>query len=254
MHSVAIKAYEMINKPVFNTELLDDNTEDLFYSAFHDSRIFPRHEALGNKSKNTQRHSFSVGMIATIMSVEVGFDKDNSILMASNGLLHDITKADIIDGAIDRLGPLLPNEIPLIRQHPITGYDSLVSTNDFKAQDMLPMLMHHSLQEIPYPSPKNLQSILSVVGLSYESIDETVRASTTILAVADHLEARFPTPYSTHAYMKRDYSVNELISNIRSEFINAGHLRRLGDMAIFNKAIKVGEELCQQVHKDLQTI
>lgn len=89
------------------------------------------------KSPFTARHSSGVARWAVLIGRELGFDAEGLRDLRRAGLLHDIGKLTVSNRILDKPGPLSPDEIAVVRQHPrhtqqilarVAGFRGIVET------------------------------------------------------------------------------------------------------------------------------
>lgn len=118
-----------------NAKLLSD-MEELFLGT-----VKSLSTAIDAKSPWTAGHSERVTKYALDIAKEMGFDRDEMRSLELAGLLHDIGKIGTYDFLLDKPGKLEPDEIEMVRMHPVKGAAILESIKKFR--DIIPAIRHH---------------------------------------------------------------------------------------------------------------
>lgn len=126
------------------------------------------------KSPWTMGHSERVTQMALEIGREMGLDERALADLYRGGLLHDIGKLAIPGAILDKTGPLTPDEMRTMREHPLRGVRILEPIGQYAGA--LPVVAQHHewFDGRGYP-----------LGLAGEAIDLGAR----ILAVADVFDA-----------------------------------------------------------------
>ncbi len=98
-------------------------------------------EAVDAKDAYTRGHSERVGVYASKLARELGYQKDFIERVYIAGLLHDVGKIGIRDAVITKPDRLTPEEYEEIKQHPEIGA-KILEPVDFLA-DIAPCVRHH---------------------------------------------------------------------------------------------------------------
>lgn len=89
------------------------------------------------KSPYTARHSSGVARWAVLVGTELGLEAEGLRDLRRAGLLHDIGKLAVSNRILDKPGPLSPDEIAVVKQHPrhtqqilerVAGFRGIVET------------------------------------------------------------------------------------------------------------------------------
>lgn len=86
-------------------------------------------QCLRNFDDLTYTHSMSVALICSIFASWLNFSPEETSVLITSGLLHDIGKLKIPNKIITKPGKLTDEEFDLIRSHPRMGYEILQSKN-----------------------------------------------------------------------------------------------------------------------------
>lgn len=93
------------------------------------------------KDRSTSGHSARVAHLAHALALHAGFSDLVARRAYLCGLVHDIGKIGVRESVLLKPGPLTPDELDHIRQHPRAGYEIL---KDLPAlTDLLPGVLHH---------------------------------------------------------------------------------------------------------------
>ena len=85
--------------------------------------VFALANAIEAKDKYTQGHTERVTAYAVELGKQVGSSEDDLIALSQGGSLHDIGKIGIPDQILNKPGKLTPEELEVIRQHPVLGFN-----------------------------------------------------------------------------------------------------------------------------------
>jgi putative nucleotidyltransferase with HDIG domain len=99
-------------------------------------------ETIRQHHSQTYQHCLIVTGVAVTFSQHLRFSQADQRRMATAGLLHDIGKARIPITILEKPGPLGPDELAVMRQHPLLGLEALRSVPDLHSE-MLDMVAHH---------------------------------------------------------------------------------------------------------------
>lgn len=143
--------------------------------------------ALGAKEPYTQGHGARVAQYVSLLAERLGWNAEAVHRAEEAGFLHDIGKLVVSDAVLLKPGPLTEREWALMRTHPETSQEILLSMVDAKQAEAI---CHHHERYDGSGYPK---------GLAGEDIPLLARA----LSVADAYDAmsyhrpyRFALPYS----------------------------------------------------------
>jgi diguanylate cyclase (GGDEF)-like protein len=89
----------------------------------------------------TEGHSERVSRLAEKLALSSGWPADRAISLAQAALLHDVGKLGIDDDVLHKAGPLSPEELEQIRNHPDTGAELAVKALD--AEQLGWIRQHH---------------------------------------------------------------------------------------------------------------
>jgi putative nucleotidyltransferase with HDIG domain len=98
-------------------------------------------EAVDAKDAYTRGHSERVGVYASKITREMGFQKEFIERVYIAGLLHDVGKIGVRDSVITKPDRLTPEEYEEIKQHPTIGA-KILEPVDFLS-DVAPCVRHH---------------------------------------------------------------------------------------------------------------
>jgi putative nucleotidyltransferase with HDIG domain len=88
------------------------------------------------------QHSLSVAGFAAAFAEELGLGRRDRHRLAQAALLHDIGKAHTPAAILDKPGPLTPDEMRVMREHPAIGADLLALDGAYDAT-ILDVVRHH---------------------------------------------------------------------------------------------------------------
>jgi ribonuclease P protein subunit RPR2 len=155
-----------------------------------------RNQAMGHHALRVQRYAVELtdGLAPSLLddpSLEYGF------------LLHDIGKIGVPDSILDKQGPLSPEELLLMQQHPLIGADMLSDVPLLNGEGLRVVRSHHERWDgLGYPD-----------GLAGDEIPLGAR----IFALADALDAMTSQrPY--HRTLSWESAVDEVLRGSGSQF------------------------------------
>lgn len=141
----------------------------------HGERLISIFASLQAKDDYTYRHTFAVGMIATLIGTWLRMEHQELLQLTTAALLHDIGKMFIPQEILNKPGKLTEEEFDLIKSHTVLGYEMIKETVGLNYRQALVALQHHERMDgSGYP-----------FGTTSEKIDLFSR----IVAVADVFHA-----------------------------------------------------------------
>jgi putative two-component system response regulator len=93
------------------------------------------------KDLGTYGHSMRVSHMSGLIAEHLGLSPVEIEDVRAASLLHDIGKIGISDNILGKLGPLTPEEMAIMRQHPEKGAEILQPLKQFES--LLPTILHH---------------------------------------------------------------------------------------------------------------
>lgn len=158
--------------------------------------------AVDSKSHYLGGHSQRVMEYAVKAGIILSFTRDEIEILQYAGLLHDVGKFNIDNSILNKDGPLTPQELDIIRQHPVIG-EALMSSVPFLEKAREIVLYHHERYDGKgYPK-----------GLKGEEIPVGAR----ILAVANAFDI-MTIGCPSHPAMSIEDAVKELRENAGTQF------------------------------------
>ncbi|MBN1631599.1 MAG: diguanylate cyclase [Thermoleophilia bacterium] len=143
--------------------------------------------ALGAKEPYTQGHGARVAQYVSLLTEKLGWDAEAVHRAEEAGFLHDIGKLVVSDGVLLKPGPLTEREWALMRTHPETSREILLSMVDDEQAEAI--CHHHERYDgSGYPS-----------GLAGEAIPLLARALSVVDAydaMSYHRPYRWALPYA----------------------------------------------------------
>ncbi|CAA9333050.1 MAG: hypothetical protein AVDCRST_MAG68-2592 [uncultured Gemmatimonadetes bacterium] len=82
-------------------------------------------DAVEAKDPYTHGHCEMASRYARLVASRLGLSEHDQALVCYSALLHDVGKIGVSDGVLNKPGPLLPEEVELMRAHVRVGYDLL---------------------------------------------------------------------------------------------------------------------------------
>jgi putative nucleotidyltransferase with HDIG domain len=107
--------------------------------------------AMDVRHKETRDHSERVMRMTVALARHVGLEGDALRHVRFGALLHDIGKLALPDAILIKPGPLTPDEMTLMRTHPVLGRDLLMRTAFLRAAIDIPYAHHERWDGTGYP-------------------------------------------------------------------------------------------------------
>jgi putative nucleotidyltransferase with HDIG domain len=96
----------------------------------------------------TYTHSVNVCALATALAAHLGIhDRRQLQALGTGALLHDIGKTKIPEPVLNKVEPLTPDEIFVIKRHPKWGSDLAHQSNLIDEESYYPILQHHERED-----------------------------------------------------------------------------------------------------------
>jgi len=99
-------------------------------------------EVVRKHHSQTFQHCLIVTGVAVGFGKHLGFSRADKQRLAAAGILHDVGKARIPLGILEKPGPLDDAELSVMRQHPLLGLEVL-QTSPGLQPEMIDMVVHH---------------------------------------------------------------------------------------------------------------
>jgi HD-GYP domain-containing protein (c-di-GMP phosphodiesterase class II) len=182
----AVEAFEnLVSKPYFWFDITNTYIEELIRKVMAPFKVYINstllvqyaniaHRIIDFRSKFTATHSIGVAASASALASKLGFDNDDSKLMHSAGLMHDLGKLCIPESILEKSGPLNQYEYSLMKAHTYHTFRILDSIPGLGKVRNWAAFHHERLDGSGYP-----------FGLDNKSLDLGSR----ILAVSDMFTA-----------------------------------------------------------------
>ncbi|WP_198670366.1 HD-GYP domain-containing protein [Dyella sp. C9] len=107
--------------------------------------------AMDVRHKETRDHSERVMRMTVALARRAGLDGDALRHVRFGALLHDIGKLALPDAILIKPGPLTPEEVTVMRTHPILGRDLLMRTAFLRPAVDIPYAHHERWDGTGYP-------------------------------------------------------------------------------------------------------
>lgn len=160
----------LVKDQVFDT-IGAENASGLIVDAIDDVGVNQWLTEVRGHHVGTFQHCMLVTAAASAFARQTGMSRRDVVTITTAGLLHDIGKAAVSLDILDKPGALSPEEIRIMRQHPVIGYDYLASRSAVTKATLRCVRGHHEyLDGSGYPD-----------GLAGREIDDLTR----IITIAD---------------------------------------------------------------------
>ncbi|MCC6466659.1 MAG: HD domain-containing protein [Planctomycetes bacterium] len=164
-----------------------EDMEGLFYSC-----VRALVSSIEAKDQYTHGHSERVTAFAVTLAEEMSLDAETLDNVRLGALLHDVGKIGVAEKILTKPSRLTPDEVKVIRQHPVRGAEILSHIRNIPGVIAAVKYHHEMYNGLGYPD-----------GLSGTEIPQTAR----IVALADAFDAMT----SNRSY-RRNFDVDEAIS------------------------------------------
>lgn len=117
----------------------------------YDATIEGWSRALDLRDRETEGHTQRVTEMALILAEKMGMSDAEKTNLRRGALLHDIGKMGIPDSILLKTGPLLGDELEIMRQHPVYAYQMLSPITYLKHALEIPYNHHEKWDGSGYP-------------------------------------------------------------------------------------------------------
>jgi len=116
----------------------------------------------------TFAHSIDVCALSIYMGVHYGYQKDSLLILGMGSILHDLGKTRVSPEILNKPGRLTAEELGEVRNHPLWGYEMLISDASVQMSDsaLEIVLSHHERYDgSGYPRGLRGEEISDMVGI-----------------------------------------------------------------------------------------
>ncbi|HRJ77468.1 MAG: hypothetical protein HPKKFMNG_02181 [Planctomycetes bacterium] len=166
---------------------LFEDMEGLFYSC-----VRTLVSSIEAKDQYTHGHSERVTAFAVTIAEEMGLDAETMDNVRLGALLHDVGKIGVAEKILTKPSRLTPEEVKIIRQHPVRGAEILSHIRNIPGVVAAAKHHHEMYNGLGYPD-----------GLAGQEIPQTAR----VVALADAFDAMT----SNRSY-RRNFDVGEAVA------------------------------------------
>lgn len=131
---------------------------------------------LRKKHEYTANHCLNVSIISIAFGRHLGLENDQLEVLGLGALLHDVGKMRTPTEILDKPGPLTPEEIDVIKRHPVEGFNVLRLTKNLPEEALEAVRWHHErIDGSGYPDglgAEHIPLMAQIVGIAdiYESM------------------------------------------------------------------------------------
>lgn len=104
--------------------------------------------------RDSWAHSLRVGLLSADLGYQWGLSRGDLHLLTTGALLHDIGKVDVPQDALNKPGPLDPEELADMSSHPRKGFIALEGYPDIVRAIAV---SHHEFKIGPYPRASGIR-------------------------------------------------------------------------------------------------
>ncbi|MBC7624003.1 MAG: HD-GYP domain-containing protein [Aeromicrobium sp.] len=142
-------------RAVHNVEALAD---DMVHSILRNSNALVSLTSLKRRDEYTFMHCVSVGIFMIGLGRQLGLDAKNLRILGAAGLLHDVGKAYVPLGVLNKPGSLSADESAVMRAHPRLGFNALLAAG-YSVEPVLDAVLHHHEKLDGSGYPDNLTGV-----------------------------------------------------------------------------------------------
>lgn len=222
----AFEAVRFFNEvPVKKMKELADNSVDQLMNA---RGVISNLHMVHRLDEYTFHHSVNVSIIAGLLGKWIGYKEKELKDVILAGLLHDVGKAKIPLEILNKPELLLPEEMEVVKTHPVLGYELLKKYEDISPDVQMAVYQHHERMDgsgypdrIPGQKIHPYARIIAIADI-YDAVtsDRVYRSRETPFAVVAMLVEEM--------FNKLDPEIcTTFLNNIRDYFV--GNTVRLND-------------------------
>lgn len=112
-----------LNNDIYNIQQLENTLKYVIEYLWKQNNLMYNLDLIRQQDTYLYEHSINVMIIAVIMGIKKGFDKEYLIKLGMSALLHDIGKKFIPTEILTKPEQLTKEEFKIIQQHPVLGYE-----------------------------------------------------------------------------------------------------------------------------------
>jgi HD-GYP domain-containing protein (c-di-GMP phosphodiesterase class II) len=109
---------QMVNEQVVKLTRLSEELEMSYINTVNSLA-----RALDSRDRYTHGHSERVTLWSLKIAERIGYTTDEIARLRQSALLHDMGKIGVRDAILRKNGPLMPDELLEMQQHPVNGYE-----------------------------------------------------------------------------------------------------------------------------------
>jgi putative two-component system response regulator len=140
-------ADDLLSKPIDFNELLARTRSLLRLKQFTDELenaenvLFSLAQSIEARDPYTLGHCERLSNMSARLAEKLGLSEEEIIALRRAGIVHDIGKVVVPDAILLKPGPLSPEEIEIMRKHPVVGERICAPLKAFRL--VLPIIRHH---------------------------------------------------------------------------------------------------------------
>jgi len=139
------------NTKIVNTDGLLTEVDTILDKSRNGLHVFDMMHSMRDADDATYIHSINVSLICNVIGKWLKYDRKDLETLTLCGLLHDIGKLEIPEEILKKTDPLTDDDISILREHPLKGYNILKKKSLNIHIQMSAMLHHERFDGSGYP-------------------------------------------------------------------------------------------------------
>jgi HD-GYP domain-containing protein (c-di-GMP phosphodiesterase class II) len=135
------------NEGTFESQDLIEIVQRIVEVIIADSHVVYHVLAIRNHDKYTYSHSVNVCVIAILIGIVMGYDRNSLEILGIGAMLHDIGKIRITTQILNKAQQLEPCEYDMMKKHTLEGYELLKESIHISFLPAHVALQHHERED-----------------------------------------------------------------------------------------------------------